>query len=90
MGPMQSSALHLQLVTKACTLCRVAAKNVEEDNSVVEVYFQAGLDSMAERALIDLADQVSTTALEHCSKFAVSAPPSNVCTCRIRNARTLE
>ncbi len=38
--------------------CREAAKNAEEDNSVTELYLQAGPDSPVERARVDLLEQV--------------------------------
>ena len=39
-------------------LCRQQAKNLEENNSAVEVYFQCGPDSLQLRTALDLLDQV--------------------------------
>ena len=41
-------------------LCRVPAKNPEENNSVVELYVQSVPDNLHTRSLLDLLEQVSS------------------------------
>lgn len=41
-----------------CLAGRAEAKNPEEENSVVEAYFQCCADTDADRALVDMLDQV--------------------------------
>jgi nardilysin len=48
----------VRLPAGADLLQRVAAKNPEEDNSVVEAYWQFGVDSPGNRALADMMEQV--------------------------------
>ncbi len=40
------------------TFHRAPVKNGEEENSVVEAYLQCGADTVADRALLDMVEQV--------------------------------
>lgn len=50
----------MSLVPGACLVHSLPAKNVEEENSAVENYYQCGpATDLRSRALLDLIDQVS-------------------------------
>ncbi len=42
----------------ALCVCRCAVKNCEEENSVVEAYFQCCADTVPDRAMLDMVEQV--------------------------------
>jgi hypothetical protein len=42
----------------AVYVCRCRAKNAEEENSVVELYLQCCADTVQDRALLDMVEQV--------------------------------
>ncbi len=58
LSPEQEIARLHSRFQQGLALCRALAKNSEEDNSVVEAYFQCCTDTVADRALVDLMDQV--------------------------------